>query len=275
MADEWRRKWARAGLARSLAVANLAIVAALLVAGAAQAAAKDGATWTLDVYDSRAVVWQDPDGSACTSAAVQTMLNLVAYESPAEYMAPPDARASRTAPQWRADTSHGMTETLLGYERANMTMLAASAGTDPHGWRNALNYYGWGSINAGVYRDSAYATFDAAARAVVTSLSRSHRPVGILARSGGHAQVVTGFVTAGRDPRVGDDFTILGVYVTDPLRLAALRDTWVSLEDWRSGATTVRFAPYLQADSPYRDGIDGAVGTAEWYGKWVIVNAVR
>ena len=275
MPDGKPRKWARAGLARALAIANLAVVAALFASGASQATATGGATWTLDVYDARAALWQDPDTSACTSAAAQMMLNMVAYESGAEYMAPPDAFAPRTAPLWQADTSHRTTETLLGYERSNMTMLAASAGTDPHGWRNALNYYGWGSINAGVYRDAGYSTFDAAARAVVSSVARSRHPAGILARSGRHAQIVTGFVATGDDPRIGDNFTIVGVYVTDPLRSAAMRDVWVPLEEWLSGPDTIRFATYLQTDSPYRDVIDGGVGMTEWYGKWVIVSAVR
>ena len=58
---------------------------------------------------------------------------------------------------------------MLSYERSNMTMLAASAGSDPHGWRNALNYFGWGSIKAGAYEDAAYPSFDAAARAVAAA----------------------------------------------------------------------------------------------------------
>jgi hypothetical protein len=82
-------------------------------------------------------------------------------------------------------------------------------------------------------------------------------------------------VATGDDPRIGRDFTIVGVYLTDPLKAAAMRNKWVPLEQWRSGVTAIRFTQYLQNDSPYRDGIDGLVGTTEWYGKWVIVNPVR
>ncbi len=270
-----RPKWARAGLARTLAIANLVIVAALLLAGAAPASAASTRTWTIDLYDSRAALWQDPDALACTSAVTQMMLNVVAFESRADYMAPPDGRSSRPVPRWHVDTSFETTESVLAYERSNMTMLASSAGTDPHGWRNALNYYGWGSVNAGVYRDTAYPSFDAAARAVVSSLAGTRRPVGILARAGTHAQLVTGFVATGDDPRDGGDFTIVGIYLTDPLKRVGMRDAWVSLEEWRSGTVAVRFAPYLQNDSPYRDVIDGSVGATEWLGKWVIVNPVR
>ena len=276
MPDGRRRRWARVELARSAALASLVTAAALIfVVTAPLAAAASPLTWTADLYDARAVVWQEPDGSACTSAAAQMMLNIVAYESGSDYLAPPDGLAPRTAPRWHVDTSFETMETLLAYERSNMTMLARSAGADPHGWRNALNYYGWGSINAGVYRDSAYTTFDAAARAVVASVARRGIPVGILAREGRHAQLVTGYVVTGEDPRTGDDFDIQCVYLTDPLRGVAMRDAWVSLEEWRSGAEAIRFAPYLQNDSPYRDGLDGNVGTSEWYGKWVIVNPVE
>jgi hypothetical protein len=50
-----------------------------------------------------------------------------------------------------------------------------------------------------------------------------------------------------------------------------VRDAFVTLEAWRSGAATIQFTPYLQNDSPFRDGMDGNIGTAEWYGKWVII----
>jgi hypothetical protein len=274
--DGMRRRWLRIEVARAVALAGVLGAAALVfVASAPTAAASTPATWRADLYDARAALWQEPDGSACTSAVALMMLNVVAYESGAQYMAPPDPRAPRTAPRWHADTSYATMETVLEFERSNMTMLARSAGSDPHGWRNALNYYGWGSVNAGVYRDSAYDSFDAAARAVVEAVARSGRPVGILARAGGHAQMVTGYVVTGDDPRFGDDFTIQGVFLTDPLKGVAMRDAWVSLDEWRWGPVAVRFSAYLQDDSPYRDGVDGNVGTAEWYGKWVILDAVR
>jgi hypothetical protein len=273
--DGMRRTLRGVELARAVALASLLCAAALIfVVSAPMAAASAPATWKADLYDARAVIWQEPDGSACTSAAAQMMLNIVAYESGSEYLAPPDSLAPRTAPRWHVDTSHETMEALQAYERSNMTMLASSAGADPHGWRNALNYFGWGSVNAGVYRDSAYFSFDDAARAVVTSVARTGSPVGILARGGSHAQLVTGYVVTGEDPRIGDNFTIQGVYLTDPLRRVAMRDAWIPLDDWRSGAEAVRFSRYLQNDSPYRDGLDGNVGTSEWYGKWVIVSPV-
>jgi hypothetical protein len=180
-----------------------------------------------------------------------------------------------TAFLWRTNTTYAQQESILAYARANMTMNPSSAGSDPHGWRNALNYFGWGSMGAGVYRDSAYSSFDAAAKAVVVSLARYHRPVGVLSRAGRHSQIVNGYAVVGDDPRVGDDFAVVGVWVTDPLRSDAMRNTWISSRNWQSGPTGLRFTPYLETDSPFVDRIDGRIGKTEWYGKWVIIDAVR
>jgi hypothetical protein len=89
-------------------------------------------------------------------------------------------------------SSYDTQESSLAFERDNMTMLTSSAGTDPHGWRNAFNYFGWGSLDADVYRDAAYSSFDAAAKVAVSAIATTHKPVGILARAGGHAQRVIG-----------------------------------------------------------------------------------
>jgi hypothetical protein len=50
---------------------------------------------------------------------------------------------------------------------------------------------------------------------------------------------------------------------------------YVSYSTWRSGVWKIRFSSYDWRDSPYRDPIDGHIGKSEWYGHWVIVNAVR
>lgn len=230
-------------------------------------------TWTLNVYDPRAFRWQDPDPMACTAASTVMMLNMGVVR--ADRGAGSLSSAGDSPLRWRLNTTYAEQETILAYSRANMTMRPTSAGTDPHGWRNALNYYGWGSVDAGVYRDSSYSSFDAAAHAVVVSLARYGRPVGILARAGRHSQVVTGYTVMGPDPRLGDGFTVVGVYVTDPLRSHAMRNTWVSWHNWQSGPTSAAFTPYQETDSPFVDPIDGQVSRAEWFGKWVVVDAVR
>jgi hypothetical protein len=220
--------------------------------------------WALDVYDARADRWQDPDYTACTAASTESVLNTIALDGPPSSFV------------WQPTTSYSTQESILAFEREHMTMLTSSAGTDPHGWRNALNYYGWGSMYAGVYRDSAYSSFDAAAKAAVSAIAMYHKPVGILARAGSHAQVVTGYEVVGADPSTGSlDFTIVGVALTDPLRTVGYRDTWIAIADWRSGGSLVRFSQYMEHDSPYQDPIDGQIGDHEWDGLWVIIDPVK
>jgi hypothetical protein len=247
-------------------------------------------TWTLDIYDRRSPRYQDPDLTACTAAATLSMLNTIAYNRAAAASAataPPFAvvpatalpSAVTSAPPpfvWKPTTSFSAQESILRFERAHMTMRKSSNGSDPHGWRNALNYFGWGSIEAGVYRDAAYTTLISAERAVVMAVATYHKPVGVDSLDGKHAQYVTGYRVVGDDPRTGStNFRILGVYVTDPWRLARYRDKYVTAEQWGWGFTWLRLAPYRQFDSPYRDPIDGHVGRTEWYGKWVIIEPVK
>jgi hypothetical protein len=231
-------------------------------------------TWTLDVYDARAVRWQNPDLTACTAASTQMMLNMSVYwedDSPAGAAEP----EPRPPLGWKADVSYARQESILAYQRRTGTMLLSWPGADAHGWRNALNYYGWGSVRAGVYRDEAFDSFDAAVRSTVTAIALYRKPVGILAWAGDHAQIVTGYRVTGDDPRTGmTDFSVVGVYLTDPLRSDGFRDHYVSLATWKSGAETIRFTPYLMTNSPYADPIDGHQGNAEWDGRWVIIAPV-
>ena len=130
----------------------------------------------------------------------------------------PTGHLPTPALHWQFDNSYEMQGHILKYERDHMTMSRTYPGSDPHGWRNALNHFGWGSIDAGVYVDSAYSSFDKAARATVSPIARFDKPVGILGWFGAHAQMVTGYTVHGEDPRVSDDWTIIGVYITDPLQ---------------------------------------------------------
>jgi hypothetical protein len=260
--------------ARFAAANLLAAVAFLVLAFSPAVAAGSDTVYQSDLYSSRGVMYQDPDYTACVATATEMMLNMTAYQANLSYLSASN-QVFQSPMRWRSDTSYAKQEEILGYTRANMTMLLSSAGTDPHGWRNALNYYGWGNIHAAVYRDSSYASFDLAAVAVVKAIAKFDRPVGILARAGTHAQLVTGYVVTGADPAVSDGFTVVGIYITDPLQSAAMRDFYVPLATWRAGVNNVRFSAYTESDSPYTDPIDGQVGTAEWYGKWVIEEPVR
>ena len=222
------------------------------------------ATWIFDLYEPKAQRWQDPDQYACTAAAALSMLNTIAYGGM-------DATIA-----WQPTVSFSAQESILRFERAHMTMRKSSPGADPHGWRNALNYFGWGSLDAGVYRDVAYGSVDAAMKAAVSAVARYQKPVGVVSQSGRHAEFVTGYKVVGDDPHTGSmHFSIVGVYLTDPWRAARYRDAFMTYARWRWGFTWVRFDQYRQIDSPYRDPIDGRIGRSEWYGKWVTVEPVK
>ena len=47
------------------------------------------------------------------------------------------------------------------------TRAAEQNGADANGWRNALNYFGWGSMSAGIYAVKAYDSYDSAVSAAV------------------------------------------------------------------------------------------------------------
>jgi hypothetical protein len=227
-------------------------------------------SYRYDIYDSRGVRWQNPDYTACTAASTEMMLNMIAY------LGVKSAGVNGTTFRWTPNVTYATQEKILAFERAHMTMLVSSAGTDPHGWRNALNYYGWGSLLADVYRDTSFTSFDAAAKWAVRSVGSFGKPVAILGWAGGHAQFITGYSVTGADPKTGSTaFTINGVYLTDPLASDGWRNTYVSYSTWRSGVWKIRFSSYAWRDSPYRDPVDGHIGKSEWYGRWVIVNAVR
>ena len=229
-------------------------------------------TWDMNLYRNGAVRWQNPDWKACTAASTMGMLNLIAYST--------DEVMSRSGTGtvdliWHPDTSYPTQEAILKFERSHMSEGLWVEGSDPHGWRNALNQYGWGSMNAGVYKDVAYDAFENAAWAVVASLARTHKPVGILGWFGGHAQFVTGYRVTGGDPRVSNSFTIEGIYLTDPWEPDGIKNQLVTLDTWRNGPDYVRFSRYWQNDWTARDPIDGQIGSKEWRGKFVIEQPTR
>jgi hypothetical protein len=231
------------------------------------------AEWHLDLYLKEGMRYEYPDPYSCTATSVQITLNFIAYDG------------GQTI--WSPTTSYAKQEEIFAYERAHMTLPTWINGSDPHGARNALNYFGWGSMEAGVYKDVAFGTFGAAAKAVVASIARTRKPAIVFPWYGGHAQVVTGYKVHGADPATSDNFTIDGVYLTDPLygytfivyggvshKVVAIDpDTYVSLATWHAGPDAVRYTDYLQTDSTLRDPIDGTIGKVEWYRKWVAVLA--
>jgi hypothetical protein len=230
-------------------------------------------TWTYNLFVEEAVRYQDPDMTACEAAAAMTMLNMAVLNKDYEKLDGRQAPASPTA--WAVDVSIEKQSEILTYERKTGTMSLSSPGADAHGWRTALNFYGWGVDAAGVYVDQSYKTFDEAAKATIMGIALYRKPVGVLGWAGDHAQVISGYKVTGMDPRRGaTDFVIEGVYLTDPLKADAYKNEYVPLEYWRTGNHLLRFTPYAMKNSPGKDAIDGKVCNTEWGGKWVIVAPV-
>lgn len=231
--------------------------------------------WSMNLFSKSVFRYQNPDLNGCISAATVDMLNLIAQAPESDLPPPGGGSLPQNSLRWTISTSWNTQKNIMWFERKHMTMVDTDKGSDPHGWRNGLNYFGWGSMRADMYRDVAYRSYAEAARAVVDSVARTGKPVGILAWEGGHAQYVTGYTVQGQDPRVGDNYTIVGVFLTDPLREDTLVNTFISYLSWRTGPFYYRFSRDKQTDSPYADPIDGKVGNVEWEGKWVVLQPVE
>jgi len=276
-----RRPFARV-TASAVVVLALVLVGLLPLSGHAAAAT----TFSRNLFVSKGFVYQDPYYTACTAAAVMHMLNTIAYRGTGGYgfhWKPYTVKKSSNPDQLRDMTS------ILAFERRNDTLRSSSAGSDAHGWRNALNYYGWGSsamTNASIrpYEDRAYSTYRSAMKAAVRAIARLGMPVGVLAWAGGHAQVLTGYVVTGADPKTSSDFSIQWLYLSDPLKSNAIVNRKTSYGAMKDGALKWRFQWYRETDSPYDDPYTGGwlrssvkptVGPSEWYHKWVLLLPVR
>jgi hypothetical protein len=131
-------------------------------------------------------------------------------------------------------------------------------------------------MDADVYRDLAFDSFDTAIRAAIVSAARFGKPTGLLMIGGAHAEVLNGWDVTGDDPRTGSyDFTVNGIYLTDPWGPTAHRNLFVSRASLLGGSKWVKFGRYLETDSTIVDPIDGSIGRDEWLNRYVIVAAVR
>jgi hypothetical protein len=190
--------------------------------------------------------------------------------------------------RWRVNLSGTTRDQMLSWARSHDT-LAGGQGSDPHGWRNMLNVYGWGSntLYAGhrVYEDYGHPTFDAAVKHAVRAMAQHRKPVGLLAWAGKHAQMAVGYYGLKGNPfaknsagKYTNNFTVSGLYLADPLRSQGIvnrRVSWSTLK--YSTNLRIRFRAYLEYDSPYDDPYTSGVKASrtEWYGKWVIIAPVR
>jgi hypothetical protein len=263
----------------------LSLASALLLLVGLLPTAVNGATvWRYNLFRSSGFLYQDPYYTACTAAAAMMMLNFIDLADTGG-----DGfkwRLFRTKNASDPRVTRDMTS-ILSFERSHDTLAVGSRGSDAHGWRNALNYYGWGSAAMidparRVYDDRAYSSFDAALKGAVTSIARYHKPVGLLAWAGGHAQVITGYVVTGEDPATSDAFVVNGLYISDPLRSNSLVNRSISRLSLLQGSLRFRFRSYREIDSPLDDPYSAGWRrssvrsmTSEWYARWVLVQPIR
>ena len=261
----------------------VAVALALSILGASTASAST--TWSRNLYNASAFLYQNPYSTACVPASTMIMLNLISL-----------AGTGGQGFTWRTYRTKNNTTnpadqrdmvSIFGWERAHDTLPTTARGTDPHGWRNGLDFYGWGSYqdrSKRVYEDLRFGTFDNAVKAAVRAIARYRMPVGILAWAGRHAQVMHGYTVVGADPRVSDNFTVVSVVLSDPLSSDQLVNKRITMANLRTGLLKYRFRRYAEIDSRYDDpyspgilasSISPLKGPSEWYGRWLIVAPVR
>jgi hypothetical protein len=231
----------------------------------------------MNLFVAGGFAFQDPNMAACTATSVRSMLNFVALR-----------RTGDDGFAWRPTNWGSVRDAILAWERVHDT-LPGGRGSDPHGWRNALNFYGWGpgTLVAGsrVYDDRAYGSFEAAMRDAVRAIAATGKPVGMLGWRGAHAQMLTGYYGLVGDPfakdstgRYRDAFSVAGFYITDPLRKSAIVNRPVR---WTTLRTTtnyrLRFQRYYETDSTYDDPYTPGYRKArdEWYRRFVLIVPIR
>jgi hypothetical protein len=263
----------------------LALAAALLLMiGLLPSTVGAASIWRYNLYRSSGLVFQDPYYTACTAAVAMMMLNFtdLADTGGAGFRWTSYRTKNSSDPKNLRDMT-----SILSFERAHDTLAVGSAGSDAHGWRNALNFYGWGTAamtdqSRRVYDDRAYGSFDSALKGIVRSIARYRKPVGLLAWAGQHAQVATGYVVTGEDPATSTNFTVNGLYVTDPLQGKAVVNLYINRLSLMSGSLKYRFQAYRETDSPLDDGYTAgfrkssiASTTSEWWHRWVVVQPIQ
>lgn len=260
-------------------IANVAALLATLLIGivGVSPAAAVTAPPSLGLFIGAGFRYQDPNMYACTSTSTMDMLNFIAL-----------ARTGGTGFRWTPTTSGAARDSILAWERTHDT-LAGGNGSDPHGVRNALNYFGWGSgtMKAGyrVYDDISFSTFDGAVKRAVRAMAQTRKPVAILAWAGKHMQMLVGYYGLVGDPFARDSlghytnqFTVEGFYLADPLKSQAFVNRPISYSTFRYTADPkFRYRPYVETDSPYDDPYTPGYLSSryEWYGRYVIVAPLR
>jgi hypothetical protein len=256
-------------------IAALAIAVGLV--GFAPPPTQAASPGSLYLFQPAGFTFQDPNMYACTATSVQDMLNFTALNG-----------LGGTGFVWRLDNNPGTRDAILAWERRNHTLQGGN-GSDPHGWRNALNAWGWGRTamyhGNKVYEDYAFSSYDNAVKHAVRSMIAYRKPVGVLAWAGKHAQMIVGYYGLVGNPFARDSagrytnaFTVAGFYLADPLRSQNIVNARIPYSTWKTTSNLkLRFRPYTETDSPYDDPYTPGVRPSrdEWYGRFVIIAPAR
>ena len=231
----------------------------------------------MNLFAATGFHFQDPNYVACTATSARSMLNFVAIRG-----------TGGNGFAWRRTNAGAVRDAILAWERGHDT-LPGGRGSDPHGWRNALNYYGWGPAammaGARVYDDRTFSSFDGAMRAAVRALVLTRKPVGVVGWRGAHAQMITGYYGLVGDPFARDAagnytnaFSVAGFYLTDPLRRSNAVNRRISYTSLRTTTNyRLRFQRYYETDSRLDDIYTPGfrVSSSEWYKRFVLVLPIR
>ena len=232
---------------------------------------------SMNTFVASQFAFQDPNMAACTATSVRTMLNFVASR-----------HTGGPGFIWQPTNWGSVRDRILAWERAHDTMTGG-AGSDPHGWRNALNFYGWGPnalvAGARVYDDVPFATYDIAMKAAVRALISTGKPIGMLGWRGGHAQMITGYFGLIGNPfarnasgQYLNAFSVAGFYLTDPLRKSGAVNRVMSYAHLRATLHYQwRFQRFYETDSKLDDPYTPGYRTSkiEWYGRFVLILPIR
>ena len=178
----------------------------------------------------------------------------------------------------------GSATAILRWERAHHTMVGGK-GTDMHGWRNALNYFGWGSsaCSAGIARLRRLLVHVVRLGDEGRGAGDDRRPASpsaMAAWAGRHAVMITGYYDLKGDPfardgagQYTDAFSVGGFYLSDPSKSAGRRNARISYAPVAVQLGCEAALPTLSRDRQPATTTStppaGVTSKSEWYGKCV------
>lgn len=223
-------RYRRLGLAIPMLLAlAIGTAGAPAPAAAARLPAASARSFVYDTYFSGAFERQ-VDSRTCTAASTAMMMNILSGR----------------------DRNFRQLSILRYAQPRDALNNAVQRGSDPLGWARAATYFSRFTPRPTTYRWEAYSTEAAALNRAAGQIARYGKAVGLLARNGTHAVVMTGF-TSTRNPSSGT-FRLTGVFYSDPL---GSRHAYAT-------ATNSPLTAYLALDAT-------STYDAKWYGQYIVI----